>query len=121
MTVRDQVVRAWQRLTKRERPILRNKSIRSGDSVCRFRCKIIMGLVQGRTPFQLVSGGLCAGSQVSRVAHLFLEEGLRGLADKREDNGTSKLHARYASELLAIVAGSPQSTALCDPPGRRDS
>jgi transposase len=108
MSIRAKVVQAWQRLTKRERQILRNKSIRSGVAVCRFRCKIIMALVQGKTPSQLAAGGLCAASQVYRVAHLFLEQGLMGMADKREDNGEHKVDARYASELLTIVAGSPQ-------------
>ncbi|MBV8318699.1 MAG: IS630 family transposase [Planctomycetaceae bacterium] len=115
MSVRARVVQTWQRLTKRERQIIRIKSIRSGDGVCRFRCKIIMGLVQGKTPSQLAAGGLCAGSQVYRVAHLFLDDGLRGMADRREDNGEPKVHARYASELLTIVAGSPQEHGYLRP------
>jgi transposase len=115
MTVRARVVQAWQRLSKRERQILRNKSIRSGDGVCRFRGKIIIGLVQGKTPSQLVSGGLCASSQVYRTAHLFLEGGLRGMADRREDNGEPKVNAWYASELLTIVAGSPQGYGYLRP------
>jgi hypothetical protein len=115
MSVRARVVQTWQRLSQRERPILRNKSIRSGDGVCRFRCKIIMGLVQGKTPSQLVAGGLCAGSQVYRVAHRFLDEGLRGMADRREDNGEPKVNARYASDLLTIVAGSPQGHGFLRP------
>jgi len=115
MTVRAKVVQAWQRLPKRVRQIIRNQSIRSGNGVCRFRCKIIMGLVQGKTPTQLASGGLCAASQVYRVAHLFLEEGPRGMADKREDNGQSKVDVRYASALLIVVAGSPQEHGYLRP------
>src|ERR1044071_5854609 len=115
MTVRAQVVQAWQRLSKRERQILRIKSARSGDAVCRFRCKIIMGLVQGTTPSRLASAGLCAGSQVYRVAHRFLEEGPRGIADRREDNGEPKVCARYASQLLSVVAGSPQEHGYTRP------
>jgi transposase len=108
MGIRGKVVQAWQRLTRRERRIIRNKSIRSGVAVCRFRCKIIMGLVQGKTPSQLAAGGLGSASPVDRVAHLFLEEGLRGMADQREDNGEHKVDARYTSGLLTLVAGSPQ-------------
>jgi transposase len=115
MTVRARVVRAWQRLTKRQRQILRNKSIRSGDAVCRFRCKIIMGLVQGKTPSQLTSAGLCAASQVYRTAHLFLDEALPGMADKREDNGGPKVNARYEAELLVVVAGSPRGYGYLRP------
>src|SRR4051812_30737040 len=120
MTVRAKVVQSWQRLSKRERQILRNKSARSGDAVCRFRCKIIMGLVQGKTPSRLASGGLYAGSQVDRVAHRFLEEGLRGMADRREDNGAPKVHARSASELLIVVAGSPQEHGSLRPTGTQE-
>jgi transposase len=115
MTIRAKVVQAWQRLTKRVRQIIRNKSIRSGNAVCRFHSKIIMGLVQGKTPTELVASGLCAESQVYRVAHRFLHEGLPGLADKREDNGGHKVDARYEFELLSVVAGSPQEHAYLRP------
>src|SRR4028118_379683 len=108
MPVRARVVQAWQRLTRRQRRILRNKSIRSGDGVSRLRCKIIMALVQGKTPSRIASGGLSASSQVYRTAHLSLEGGLPGMADKGQDNGEPKVDARYASQLLTIVAGSPQ-------------
>ena len=115
MTIRAKVVLVWQQLTKRERRIIRHKSIRSGVAVCRFRCNFIMALVQGKTPSQLAAGGLCSASQVYRVAHLFLEEGLRGMADKREDNGEHKIDGRYTSELLAIVASSPQKYGYLRP------
>jgi transposase len=115
MSVRARVVQAWQRLTRRQRQILRNKSIRSGDGVSRLRCKIIMALVQGKTPSRIASGGLCASSQVYRTARLFLEGGLPGMADKREDNGDPKVDARYASQLLSIVAGSPQGYGYLRP------
>jgi putative transposase len=115
MTIRAKVVLVWQQLTQRERRIIRHKSIRSGIAVCRFRCKIIMALVQGKTPSQLAAGGLCSASQVYRVAHLFLEEGLRGMADKREDNGEHKIDGRYTSELLTIVAASPQKYGYLRP------
>jgi transposase len=115
MSIRAKVVQAWQRLNRRERQILRHKSIRSGVAVCRLRCKIILGLVQGKTPSQLAAGGLCAASQVYRVAPLFLTEGLRGMADKREDNGEHKVDGRYTSEMLTIVAGSPQAYGYARP------
>jgi hypothetical protein len=39
---------------------------------------------------------------------MFVEEWLPGLANKREDNGEPKVNRRYESELLRIVAGTPQ-------------
>ena len=59
MSVRARVVQAWQRLTRRQRQILRNKSIRSGDGVSRLRCKIIMALAQ---IIQTGSNGETSGS-----------------------------------------------------------
>src|SRR5262245_29953204 len=120
MSIRAQVVPAWHRLTKRERQILRPKSIRSGVAVCRFRCKLILALVPAKTPSQLAARGLCSASQVYRVAPLLLEEGLRGMADQREDNGDPKVDERYASELLTVVAGSPQDYGHLRPTGTQE-
>ncbi|MGZ3357654.1 MAG: IS630 family transposase [Isosphaeraceae bacterium] len=115
MTVRSRVVQAWQRLSNHVRQIIKKKSMRSGDAVSRLRCKIIMGLVQGKSPTQLVRGGLCSESQVYRVAHRFITEGLQAVADRREDNGEHKVDARYEAELLTVVAGSPQGHGYLRP------
>jgi transposase len=115
MTVRSRVVQSWQRLTYRVRQIIKTKSMRSGNAVSRLRCKIILGLVQGKSPTQLVRGGLCSESQVYRVASRFLTEGLQAVADRREDNGEHKVDARYEAEMLAIVAGSPQGHGYLRP------
>jgi transposase len=115
MSVRAEVVQAWQRLSNRERKIIQMKSMRSGNAVSRCRCKILMGLVRGRTPSQLASGGLCSVSQAYRVAHSFIQEGLQAVADKREDNGDQKINARYTSELLTILTSSPQDHGFLRP------
>lgn len=115
MSVRARVVQSWQRLAHRVRQIIRAKSMRSGNAVSRLRCKIIMGLVQGKSPTQLVRGGLCSESQVYRVAQRFLTEGLRAVADRREDNGGHKVDARFEAELLTVVSGSPQGHGYLRP------
>ena len=74
----------------------------------RCRCKIILSLVQGKTPTMIAQGGLCAKSQVYRVADRFIEHGLVGLADRREDNGENKVTDAYGMELLRLIEGSPQ-------------
>jgi transposase len=74
----------------------------------RCRCKIILGLVQGKTPTMITQGGLCAKSQVYRVANRFIEQELVGLADRREDNGENKVTEAYGMELLRLIEGSPQ-------------
>jgi transposase len=82
--------------------------MRAKDAGMRCRCKVVLGLVQVRTPTMIAQGGLCAKSQVYRVAERFIAHGLTGLADRREDNGECKTTAAYEIELLRIVEDSPQ-------------
>ena len=56
----------------------------------------------------IAQGGLCAKSQVYRVAGRFITEGLAGLADRREDNGQRKITPVYERELLSLVEQLPQ-------------
>jgi hypothetical protein len=74
----------------------------------RCRCRIILALVQGKTPTTIATGGLCAKSQAYRVADRFVEHGLVGLADRREDNGENEITDAYGMELLRLIEGSPQ-------------
>jgi transposase len=69
---------------------------------------VVLGLVQGKTPTMIARGGLCAKSQVYRVAKRFVAHGLAGLVDKREDNGERKTSEAYQTELLRLIEGSPQ-------------
>ena len=82
--------------------------MRASDAVMRCRCKIILSLVQGKAPTTIAKGGLCAKSQVYRVADRFIEHGPVGLADRREDNGENKVVDTYGAELLRLIEGSPQ-------------
>ncbi len=106
--VQAKVIYRWQQLSNRERKEIRRRSMRASSAVMRCRCKIILSLVQGKTPTMIAQGGLCAKSQVYRVAERFIENGPVGLADRREDNGESKSTGTYAVELLAILEGSPE-------------
>jgi transposase len=106
--VQAMVARKWQELSRRERKEIRRRSMRASDAVMRCRCKIILSLVQGKTPHMIAQGGLCAKSQVYRIAERFIEHGPVGLADRREDNGESKVTDAYGMELLRLIEGSPQ-------------
>lgn len=108
MKVQQKVVRGWQRLSRRERSVMRSRCKLASCAVMRCRCKIIVGLVQGKSPTQLACGGLCSESQVYRVAQRFVEQGLTGMADYREDNGDHKISEAYEVELLSILTGSPR-------------
>jgi len=108
MSVCQKVQRRWQRLSKRERQVLRSFARRSPDAGIRCRAKIVLSLVQGRSAQEIHSGGLCSVSQVYRVAERFIQEGLPSLADRREDNGPLKVTEEYEWWLLVAVAKSPR-------------
>lgn len=106
--VQAKVIHAWQMLSGRQRKELRRLAMRAKDAGMRCRCKAILSLVQGRTPTIIAQGGLCAKSQVYRVAERFIASGLSGLVDRREDNGECKITEAYEVELLGLVEESPQ-------------
>ena len=108
MSIQKKVVLVWQGLSKRERRIMRMQGKHAPCAVQRGRCKIILGLVQGKSPATLVKGGLCAESQVYRVAKLFVEHGPVGMVDGREENGEHKINEWFEWEILIAVALSPR-------------
>ena len=106
--VQAKVIHAWQKLSQPERKKLRRLAMRAKDAGMRCRCKLILALIRGKTPTMIAQGGLCAKSQVYRVAERFITEGLPGLADRREDNGERKITPVYECELLSLVEQSPR-------------
>jgi transposase len=102
------VQRKWQALSRRERRIVRSFSKGSPDAELRCRCKIVLALVRGNSPGTIARSGLTSKSRVHRVVDRFVEDGLAGLADRREDNGESKVTWHYETVLWEVVAGSPQ-------------
>ena len=106
--IRAKVVYTWQKMSQSQRKELRRLAMRAKDAGTRCRCKVILALVQGKTPTIIAQGGLCAKSQVYRVAGRFITEGLAGLADRREDNGERKITPVYERELLSLVDRLPQ-------------
>jgi len=108
MEVRRKVQNVWRGLSKRERRVLRTFARSSPDASARVHAKIILSLVQDKSPTEIHRGGLCSASQVYRVAHRFVEHGLSGLADRREDNGVIKASEGYEWHLLIAVAKQPK-------------
>ena len=113
--IRANVIHAWQRLSQSQRKELRRLAMRAKGAGMRCRCKVVLALVQGTTPTMITQGGLCAKSQVYRIAERFLTEGLAGLADGREDNGVRKITRVYESELLGLVEESPRESGYRRP------
>ena len=106
--IQAKVIHTWQRLSHRPRKELKRLALRARDPGMRCRCRVVLALIRGTTPTMIAEGGLCAKSQVYRVAGRFLSGGLTGLADRREDNGARKITPAYECELLQVVEGSPQ-------------
>ena len=108
MKLRVQVQQTWQKQSRRERKILRAYAKASPDAGLRVRCKIVLALVRGSTPTNLVRSRMAASSLIYDVMHRFISRRLLGLVDRREDNGESKVTEEYETELFAVVPGSPQ-------------
>jgi transposase len=106
--IQAKVIHTWQNSSPRQRKELRRLASRAKDAGMRCRCKIVLALVQGRTPTLIARGGVGAKSQVDRVAGRFLTGGLAGLADRREDNGQPKITPAYQAELLRLVDQAPR-------------
>jgi len=106
MKVQTEVQQAWQSLSSYERRTLRAFAKGSPDAGLRCRCKIVLSLVRGNSPSLIARGGQHSQSQAYRVARRFIEEGLAGLADRREDNGDCKVTEEYEADLIAVVGGS---------------
>jgi hypothetical protein len=53
--------------------------MRAKDAGMRYRCEVVLALVQGTTPTMIAPGDLCASSQVYRIAERFRTEGVAGM------------------------------------------
>lgn len=108
MKLRSRVQQAWQDLSRRERSTIRSRAKLASDAGMRVRCKIVLALIQGSSPAAVVRSRMISSSLVYQVMHRFIEQGLLGLADRREDNGETKITEEYEAELLVIVPDSPR-------------
>jgi transposase len=108
MDVRRRVQDVWRVLSARERRVMRTFARNSPEASVRCHAKIILSLVNGKSAADIHRGGLCSVSQVYRVADRFVEDGLPGLADRREDNGDTKVSEEYEWHLLVAVAKRPR-------------
>jgi transposase len=106
--LRVQVQQTWQALSRRERRILRSKAKGAPDATLRVRCKIIISLVRGSTPTDLIRSRMAASSMIYDVMHRFIDQQLLGLADRREDNGDAKVTEAYEAMLFVVVPTSPR-------------
>lgn len=114
-TIVQEVGSVWKKLSKKEQRWLVGESMRSRDAAWKMRCKIIRNLTRGETVERMAAILGCSLSQVYRVARRFIEDGLRGLIDRREDNGQPKITEAFEWQVLIAVAGSPQDYGYLRP------
>lgn len=107
MDIIEEVRCVWKTLTKTEQRRMNSDAMSSPDAGWRMRCKIIRNLVRRESPSTIARILGCSRSQVYRVANRFVAEGLSGLVDRREDNGTLKADEEYAGFILIAVSESP--------------
>ena len=107
--VYQKVQARWKSCSSGVRRTLRSWGMSATDANLRLRCKIVLNLVRAESTSKIASVLGCSLSQVYRVANRFIEEGELSLADRREDNGETKVDESYQAELLRLVAeDSPQ-------------
>jgi transposase len=105
----QEVQARWRCCSAAMRRKVRSWAMTSKEADFRLRCKIVWNLVRGESPQRISQVLGCSLSQVYRVARRFVEQGEIGLADRREDNGQTKVDESYQAELLRLVAeDSPQ-------------
>jgi hypothetical protein len=107
MSIVQDVQRAWKGLSKQQQRWLNNEAMR-GEAGMRMRCKIVRNLLRGERPTRIHEVLGCARGQVYRIAERFLEAGVEGLVDRREDNGATKADEDYELTVLAAVMDTPQ-------------
>lgn len=108
MSIMQEVQRVWKSLGAKLRREINGAAMCASDAEFRMRCKIVRHLARGERPSVIRRILECAESTLYRVAHRFIEHGLEGLHDRREDNGEVKVHEAYVATVLSAVAGAPQ-------------
>lgn len=73
MKITRMVQRKWQRLRERRRKYVRSVAKRHHDANTRCRAQIIMALVRGKQPREIVEVFGCSATLVRKVAHRFCE------------------------------------------------
>jgi transposase len=107
MSIVKEVQGVWKGLSKQMQRWLNNEAMRGEKADWRVRCKIIRNLVRSESPTRIQRILGCARSQIYNVAHRFLDQGVDGLLDRREDNGAAKVDVHYTAVVLEAVAGAP--------------
>jgi transposase len=78
------------------------------DARYRTRCLIVLRADEGWKPGKIAAALSCCRSHVNRTLARFEAEGLVGLVDRREDNGTTKADEHYLATVRQILHKRPR-------------
>lgn len=78
------------------------------DARYRTRCLIILRAAEGWGGSRIVAALSCSRSHVDRTLNRFEAEGVSGLVDRREDNGTPKADETYIATVREILRDRPR-------------
>jgi transposase len=108
------------RIERRVKVSLRRLKRQTPDKGTALRCQIVLLSAKGRTRKHVAEAVGCDLSWVRRVLNRFVELGVAGLFDRREDNGGRKIDERYLSILHDVVDASPQDYGYPRPTWTRE-
>ena len=78
------------------------------DGRYRTRCQIVLRADEGWGDGRIAEALDCSRSHVGRTIMRFAAEGLAGLVDRREDNGSRKADETYVAAVRQILRGRPR-------------
>lgn len=86
---------------------LRQLHHKTQDKGLAMRCQIVLLRSEGILRFDVAKAVGCSVSWVDRVMRRFVDHGVAGLEDRREDNGQTKLDEQFLATLYEIVDKQP--------------
>lgn len=87
---------------------LRRTHRKTCDKGLAARCQIVLLRARGMKSQQVAEAVGLSISWVNRVMSRFIQQGMAGLMDRREDNGQTKVDEHYLTQLREVVGKSPQ-------------
>lgn len=107
MSLQTEVQAAWKSFDRRSKRQVQKSAKYSKDAALRIRCLIIVNLIKVSTPTEVSRRLQCSRSHVYRTIGRFVEQGIIGLADQREDNGETKVGPEIESYLYESAQQTP--------------
>lgn len=95
-------------LPRQQRRLLARQAAKERDAAHRMRLLVIVGLAKGTTPTELHAHLGIARSTVYRLAQRFLDEGVRGLRDRRPEVPARRVTETYVQRLGELIYEKPQ-------------